>query len=112
MTAAILTALEHNAELATKLNYKSIPEPSGEKSEPEGQSLLPARGSARFIQIIWHGAHSIHLPGGDLAFPPSSKAAGVLNGMQQVKEVEATWLFHPRPCSFLADLWFGMHTPV
>lgn len=56
VTAAILTALEHSAELATKLNYKSVPEPSGEKSEPEGQSLLPARGSARFIQIIWHGA--------------------------------------------------------
>lgn len=29
-------ALEHKAELATKLNYKSIPEPSGEKSEPGG----------------------------------------------------------------------------
>lgn len=37
--AAILTAL------ATKLKYESesVPEPSREKSEPEGQSLLPAR---------------------------------------------------------------------
>lgn len=42
MIAAILTALEHNAELATKLMYKSVSELSGGKSEPEGQSLLPA----------------------------------------------------------------------
>lgn len=102
MIAAILTALEHNAELATKLMYKSVSEPSGGKSEPEGQSLLPARGSARFIQIIWHGALSIHLPGGDLAFPPSSKAARVLKGLQQVNGVGATWLF-PHPL-LLTDL--------
>lgn len=88
MIAAILTALKQNAKLAPKLKYASVPEPSGEKSEPGGQSLLPARGSGRFIRIIWHGALSIHLPRGVLAFLRSSKAVVVLKYRQQVNEVE------------------------
>lgn len=80
--AAILISLGHNATLATKLKHESAPEPSREKSEPEGQSLLPASGSARFAQIIWHGALSTHLPRGDLAFRSSSRAVKALKNMQ------------------------------
>lgn len=61
--AAILTALGHNATLATKLKYDSAPKPSREKSEPEEQSLLPA---TRLCQV-----HSDHLAWSP--FYPSAK---------------------------------------